>query len=198
VQTLHEIQDNFIGACNIAAPLPMLAAEVEINVEHRLARESAETAMQHAVRCGHLLAEHKAKLEHGEFGKWIEEHCEFSHATANNYMRAAKNPNALVISIRHLFPSGRKVVEPQEIHNDNGQRETLPTVAEAFGFGMTASMAIEILEPIPSRRQTVSRYRAWHREVGKLRNKLHKAEREFAEAERTLLQAGIEERAKSS
>jgi hypothetical protein len=53
-----------------------------------------------------LLLEVKASLKHGEFMSWVQENCRFSQATANNYMKASQNPNALGNSIRHLFPSG--------------------------------------------------------------------------------------------
>lgn len=60
-----------------------------INKEHRLARESAETAVDHAIRCGQLLVEKKKSVPHGEWIPWIEEHCDFSHNRASRYMKAA-------------------------------------------------------------------------------------------------------------
>jgi len=78
-----------------------------VNREHCLAQRAAEGAIAHAIRCGELLAEVKASLPHGAFGAWIRTNCEFSAATAGNYMRAARNPRALGKSLRHLFPSGR-------------------------------------------------------------------------------------------
>jgi hypothetical protein len=83
-----------------------------INDAHRLAQGSAKDAIKHAVQCGELLLQQKKLVKHGEFMSWVEKNCEFSQATANNYMKAAQNPNALGISsVRHLFPSGRR--EPQ-------------------------------------------------------------------------------------
>jgi hypothetical protein len=84
-----------------------LCVASDINEAHRLARQSADSAVQHAIRCGELLIEQKARLKHGEFGEWIAAHCKFSQATANNYMKAAQNPTALGNSLRSLFPSGR-------------------------------------------------------------------------------------------
>ena len=77
----------------------------EINSAHRLAWKSFT---EHAVRCGELLLEQKQRVGYGNFGKWIEANCEFSVASANNYMKAAKNPSALGKSgaIRRLYPSG--------------------------------------------------------------------------------------------
>jgi len=79
-----------------------------INREHRLARQCAESAVAHAVRCGQLLAETKASLPRGQFDNWIEQNCEFKRATAYNYIKASKSSTALDGSaLRHLFPSGR-------------------------------------------------------------------------------------------
>ncbi len=77
-----------------------------INEQHLLARRDAQSAIAHAIECGRLLIETKAKLAHGQFGDWIKEHCAFSVAMANNYMKAAKNPNALGNSLRSLYLSG--------------------------------------------------------------------------------------------
>lgn len=98
----------------------IISAE-HINTEHRMARQSAESAVEHAIRCGQLLADVKAALPHGQFGKWIETNCEFSPQTARLYMKAAtQNANGLAFSsVRHLFPSGQPE-EPQH------QREPEP------------------------------------------------------------------------
>jgi hypothetical protein len=61
----------------------------KINQEHRLARQGAETAVQHAVRCGQLLIEQKKVMKHGAFQAWIEKNCEFSYRSAALYTKAA-------------------------------------------------------------------------------------------------------------
>jgi hypothetical protein len=61
----------------------------KINEAHRLARQGAETAVQHAVRCGQLLIEQKKAMKHGEFTGWVVAHCEFAYSTAARYMKAA-------------------------------------------------------------------------------------------------------------
>lgn len=60
-----------------------------INEEHRLARESAESAIAHAIRCGELLIEQKPRCGHGNFQAWIGANCEFAYETAKRYMKAA-------------------------------------------------------------------------------------------------------------
>ena len=80
-----------------------------INREHQLAKQSATSAVQHAIRCGQLLAEVKVDLPHGQFGKWIEANCQFEYSTAARYMKAARqiSTGVDISSLRHLFPSGR-------------------------------------------------------------------------------------------
>ena len=77
----------------------------EINEQHHLARDKFA---EHAIECGRLLLAQKQRVGYGNFVKWIEANCEFSVATANNYMKVAKNPSALGKSgaIRRLYPSG--------------------------------------------------------------------------------------------
>lgn len=65
----------------------------EINTEHRLARESAESAIQHARRCGQLLLQKKSELQHGQFAEWVTANCEFSYRSARAYMRVAALQN---------------------------------------------------------------------------------------------------------
>lgn len=74
--------------------LPVPTAK-EVNDAHRLARAAAETAVQHAIRCGKLLTAKRATLDRGEFDKWIESHCEFGRSMAYNYIKASKSSNAL-------------------------------------------------------------------------------------------------------
>ncbi|MDA8350169.1 MAG: DUF3102 domain-containing protein [Pseudomonadota bacterium] len=121
----------------------------EINEQHRLARESFT---EHAIRCGKLLFEQKRRVGYGKFGKWIETNCEFSVSTANNYMRMAKNPNALGKSgaIRRLYPSGftNAPIRPSaEKAPEAGSPKAGPARAPAPANAerMTVGRAIEVL-----------------------------------------------------
>jgi hypothetical protein len=96
----------------------------DVNEAHRLARSSAESAVQYAIRCGELLLAKKAELEHGEFMPWVETNCEFSTRHARRYMEAASKPDTRVRfeSLRELLSDG-KHSEPQH----QREPETLPT-----------------------------------------------------------------------
>jgi hypothetical protein len=87
----------------------------DINEAHRLARSSAETAVQHAIRCGQMLMKLKDSLPHGEFQPWIERHCDFSDRQARRYMQAAEKTDTRVRfdSLRQLLGVEPK---PQKKH----------------------------------------------------------------------------------
>ncbi len=146
------------------------------------------------MRVGELLLQQKTTLQHGEFRPWIAAHCEFEQSTATRYMLAARqNASGVAISnLRHLFPSGeRKAANKprtvERIPQDDHDLEPATTDAE-----LTVAQAIEILEPIPSQRQLVSRFRAWRSKVGKLRIELQQAERELALAESAVIKAALD------
>ena len=88
----------------------------KINREHRLAWDRHDEAMQHALRCGLLLIEQKSRLKHGEWMPWLAKHCEFSQASANVYMMAARKFSPPGISsLRSLFASGRAAQKRPEL-----------------------------------------------------------------------------------
>jgi hypothetical protein len=87
-----------------------------INEAHRCARESAECAVEWAVKCGQMLAAKKEELDHGEFTAWVEKNCDFSARSARLYMKAAEqNGNALPFSsLRQLLaPAAEATPKPK-------------------------------------------------------------------------------------
>lgn len=186
-----------------------------VNAEHRLARQSAETAVQHAIRCGELLSEQKARLPHGTFGKWIADNCEFSQATANNYMRASKNPNALGNSIRSLFPSGaspsehdvrkhslanfaRRQQRVVERHDDIGEDQHLvasddhkQAPAEIIFRSMTIEMALDLLKPMVAHRGECFAYIEAQHKIERQRRALARLERDQAPREARLIEKAL-------
>jgi hypothetical protein len=98
-----------------------------INEEHRLARCAAESAVQHAIRCGELLHDQKEHhIARGEFDAWIAKNCTFKRATAYSYIKLYKlsssdalddsdaGEHVVLAAIRHLFPSGRQPIVPKK------------------------------------------------------------------------------------
>lgn len=70
------------------AKLPVPTAK-NINEAHQCARESAENAVEWAVKCGQLLAAKKDEVGHGKWELWVEKNCEFTPRSASAYMKVA-------------------------------------------------------------------------------------------------------------
>jgi hypothetical protein len=71
--------------------------------------------VSHAVECGRALSQLKELLRHGEWDRWVEEHCALSRATANRYMRLASHSDRLTryMSIREAYIAAG-VIHPRQ------------------------------------------------------------------------------------
>jgi Protein of unknown function (DUF3102) len=74
------------------ASLPALAALANSYYEKCVA--SQRTALQYGWLCGTVLNEAKKREPHGGFMAWVSTNFDFSHATANAYMRLANSEHA--------------------------------------------------------------------------------------------------------
>ncbi len=72
----------------IPVRIESLAADIEH--EHGLAVNHAQTAIKHAKRAGELLLQVKAGLPHGTFLPWVAANLTISARQAQRYMRAAQ------------------------------------------------------------------------------------------------------------
>ncbi len=121
----------------------------DINEAHRLARATADSAIEHAVRCGQMLERKKIELDRGKFDSWVEKHCEFSRATAYNYIKHAKSGD--LGAIRHLYDSGRSQSPPAKAgKSSNALDDSVKTAAEKAPFSAPES------PPAPSQKQAES------------------------------------------
>ena len=83
------------------AQQPMTASRIEaelaasINNEHRLAHVRLGEALSHAVEAGELLLRVREIVEHGGWLAWVRANCEFSTRMAQNYIRLAREYQAL-------------------------------------------------------------------------------------------------------
>ncbi len=90
-------------------PLELIEAEIRF-----YAKQSADSM----VEVGKRLIEAKEQVQHGEWGKWLEEKVEFSQDVANNFMKIAREfPNSA--AVRNL--SYRKILAIASVPGD--QRE---------------------------------------------------------------------------
>jgi hypothetical protein len=62
----------------------------EINRLHRLAYQSAEDAVTHAIAAGLLLVQVKNEMKHGKFLRWVQGNSKVSVRQAQRYMAAAQ------------------------------------------------------------------------------------------------------------
>jgi hypothetical protein len=70
---------------------PALATLVaEIEAEHAATQLAAQSALEHAIRCGELLLEAKVKVGHGDWLPWLKANCSFRPRTARAYMQLAR------------------------------------------------------------------------------------------------------------
>jgi Protein of unknown function (DUF3102) len=67
----------------------------QINAEHHACEAAVRSALKHAVRCGALLEEQKAAVNHGDWQGWLQENFTGSVRTAQVYMRLSRNREAV-------------------------------------------------------------------------------------------------------
>ena len=82
-----------------------------INEAHRLAKASAETAVEYAIRCGQLLTGRKKQIPHGDWQAWVAENCEFSERQSQRYIKAAKTTLASDLTSDEKLLLGREIWE---------------------------------------------------------------------------------------
>lgn len=68
--------------------LPVPTAK-NINEAHRMARSTAESAVEWAVKCGELLKAKKDEVGHGHWESWVEKNCDFTPRSASAYIKVA-------------------------------------------------------------------------------------------------------------
>ncbi len=112
-----------LGASKVCADTTSAASADAINEAHRLAQESAETAIEYAIRCGRLLTEKKKTLGHGEWMSWVDRNCEFSERQARRYMQAAKRSLTSDLSHNEKLALGREIWGNKDNHRTKGTGE---------------------------------------------------------------------------
>jgi hypothetical protein len=79
---------------DIAASNSLADLGGRINEAHCLAMRHAGEAVAHAIACGQMLLEAKAKVPHGQWLPWLRNNITFGERSAQGYMRIAQRlPN---------------------------------------------------------------------------------------------------------
>jgi hypothetical protein len=80
----------------LIAGLANLAAQ--IRQEHQAATLAIRRGCEHAIAAGRLLIEAKGQVPHGQWLRWLKEHCQISVRSAQTYMQIA-----------HLAPDAQRI-----------------------------------------------------------------------------------------
>jgi Protein of unknown function (DUF3102) len=80
--------------------------------------QETEKATEEARKAfGKQLLDAKAKVGHGKFGKWVEDHCSITHRTANRYMA--------LVEAEGKLDSVSNLAAPQTGNDNSGSKTTL-------------------------------------------------------------------------
>lgn len=118
----------------------------EVNEAHRLARESASSAVEHAIACGEMLSAIKEQgkrdgtIPHGKWQEWVAANCEFAYETAKRYMKASsqKGTGVPFSSLSQLYDASTTAGpqhqrEPQPLPDDHCETSDLESLTQKFG-----------------------------------------------------------------
>ena len=86
---------------------------------------------QNIIQIGYKLIEAKEKLQHGEWGEWLENKVEFSQRTANQFMRIAKEfgSNSQAISNLEITKVGLLLDVPTEKREEFIEKHDLKSMS---------------------------------------------------------------------
>lgn len=69
---------------------------LKINDEHRASEHAARASVEHAIKCGEMLLDEKARAGHGRWLRWLADNFEGSEDKAQRYMRLAGHKDAII------------------------------------------------------------------------------------------------------
>jgi len=103
----------------------------DINRLYAEAESHALSAVEAAISCGKLLTEAKAKVGHGNFGKWIVDNFDGSYRTAAKYMQVAKKlpanvPRGADLSLRGALELVANPKPPVSIYEEQPREKHWP------------------------------------------------------------------------
>ena len=95
------------------------SAAKELNRLHSGIETKLRTAVQDAIRAGEILTQVKDRREHGAFLPWVEQNCDFSRQTADNYRRLYEHRDKMP-RVGNLQDAYKKV---RQIETETNQSE---------------------------------------------------------------------------
>jgi len=112
---VRKTEDNDMAPVDLDQHRQQLTDEIRKYAAGARAERLHPVRVRHAVECGQALVQLKELLRHGDWDRWVEEHCALSRATANRYMRLASRADRLTpyMSIRESYIAAG-VINPRQ------------------------------------------------------------------------------------
>lgn len=148
----------------------IIVLEAPWNRLHREIQELQIDAKNKAAEIGKMLIAKKAspEIKHGAWKQWIEDNCEFSYNSAQEYMRVARRKNTerrlfdQCTSIREVLALGKPKKKPEakpKLDNDDRRKinklrkivddpATPPAMKNAAEIGGTKVTSMVIVKPL--------------------------------------------------
>lgn len=120
-----------------------------IRTEHQLCQSAFRGGLAHALEAGKLLLEAKGQCPHGEWGRWLREHCRIPERTAQAYMRVARglaagDPQRVAdLSLRGAL---KQLAAPRPEDSDASREDDLWSQAEALLDGPFSDLDFDFEE----------------------------------------------------
>jgi hypothetical protein len=141
-----------IPATYLKSPLPDLVYSIQM--EFNRAEKAANTALDHAVRCGQMLRAAKERIPHGSWMKWVENNTTLPHSTVTTFMHLAANSQRVgnlgtIRGALKLLADGRKKEPTRQLSESYVPFDGEPT---------TAVLPVPVPVPVPAPRQRATNY----------------------------------------
>jgi hypothetical protein len=145
---------------DIAQPrTPALIAE-EVRREHAAVGNHLHAALDRAIRCGDLLAEAKAGLDHGEWGPWLKT-AGLAPRTASLYMQLAANRQRIA-DLPSINEAVRAISRPrtwEQLAVQQAMRTAPRLRDEARGYVAALDAVLDVLDDVERGDLDLAEYR---------------------------------------
>lgn len=169
---------------------------VEIDALDEQARIYANQALIYAAKSGQKLLLAKAQCNHGQFKQWLDENCKIPYATAQRYMRLAKEcPQFLNsnLATSPILPSISQMIElmsaPEEVKTEvtakieAGEDVTVKEIQRLKKEAAEAKQQTEALQnDLLNAQQSATNYRIMFNESNKKCNELRDNQQQIIDA----------------
>jgi hypothetical protein len=132
-----------------AAPGDLAGLAAGIRSEHEAYQAAIKSGLDHAMACGELLNQAKAKLGHGQWLPWLRQECpKIKTRTAQAYMRLAAHRREIEVAAKNATIAHLTMNAAQGLIARDPKRPATPAVADVAPdtFALVKKPAAEALE----------------------------------------------------